>query len=546
MKLQEYYGKKSIGYFVLDNDFKIISDLLEQSLSLNINIKSLKQRQILLKKAILRNELSIKKSSTKILSVLRKKNTPHPRLEDIELLAQIIRDCNQDPVFLKIKQLLKKEKEIISSITNKTKSIKQKETINILTTVLKQEKRIFNQLKTIFKETYSETHIHFGMSSTPKIFWNELKHLWRLSIAGRVKKEHDIRKQYDKYLKQNKITKKGYNKLHSIMKKYFSRSITESEAFYQFQQVIPISLKEKGSFKRFNNKATLLTPIPEISDRINHKRINTLILEDIVRFMYSLGVRIIEIRFPFWEKNHLELFGIIARELEKKYNNKITIRYIIFAIGEVDSQKNICNMIEHYCSLTTWKKKYFVGVDDLKFRIKKLDSDKGISIPQKWKTAIHAGEFFFKGEPGFNSNKIENITKALDQIQNALQTTRIHRIGHGSILAFDISSHLKKYSWQKVKPLVIKQQQLIQEIKKRKIIIETNPTSNVYISNFGSFKKHPIAFFEEKNILFSISTDDKLIFDTNIRKEYARIAVSFDWDETDIHNTAKTSKKSSF
>ena len=67
-------------------------------------------------------------------------------------------------------------------------------------------------------------------------------------------------------------------------------------------------------------------------------------------------------------------------------------------------------------------------------------------------------------------------------------------------------------------------------IAERKIAVECNPTSNVLISNFQYYVKHPAMVFnhyrldgntEEPNLWISLNTDDIGVFDTSLSNEYA-------------------------
>ena len=64
-------------------------------------------------------------------------------------------------------------------------------------------------------------------------------------------------------------------------------------------------------------------------------------------------------------------------------------------------------------------------------------------------------------------------------------------------------------------------------------MIESNPSSNVLLSTFGSYKKHPIFSFyncglgidmDDIQMHVSVNTDDPGVFDTSLSFEYALIA----------------------
>ena len=74
---------------------------------------------------------------------------------------------------------------------------------------------------------------------------------------------------------------------------------------------------------------------------------------------------------------------------------------------------------------------------------------------------------------------------------------------------------------------------LRERIARRKIGIETNPSSNYLIGRFGEYEQHPIVTFNDlylrepsqKSVLFvSINTDDQGVFDTDLENEFSLMA----------------------
>ena len=77
------------------------------------------------------------------------------------------------------------------------------------------------------------------------------------------------------------------------------------------------------------------------------------------------------------------------------------------------------------------------------------------------------------------------------------------------------------------------QKELIKQIAMRGIAIETNPSSNLFISSIESYDEHPISNFydnrlkkssQETQLNVSINTDDKSVFSTCLSNEYAYLA----------------------
>ena len=76
--------------------------------------------------------------------------------------------------------------------------------------------------------------------------------------------------------------------------------------------------------------------------------------------------------------------------------------------------------------------------------------------------------------------------------------------------------------------LIEKIQNITKElIKTKRIVIEGCPTSNVFIEIFEDYKSHPIVKFKDEvkegELLFTVNTDDPLIFDTNLLEEFLLI-----------------------
>ncbi len=95
------------------------------------------------------------------------------------------------------------------------------------------------------------------------------------------------------------------------------------------------------------------------------------------------------------------------------------------------------------------------------------------------------------------------------------------------------------YDERRVQELTKRQDYVLNKVIEHDAVIETNPTSNVYIGPIVSFSEHPIKRFLRhrhpggkgkaglagKTPLVTINTDDAGIFGTNTATEYARIAL---------------------
>ncbi|MCD8296126.1 MAG: hypothetical protein LUC88_00975 [Prevotella sp.] len=90
-------------------------------------------------------------------------------------------------------------------------------------------------------------------------------------------------------------------------------------------------------------------------------------------------------------------------------------------------------------------------------------------------------------------------------------------------------------SQEMVEAIVKVQRKMLNKVKKLKIHIECNPTSNVLIGGMAGYETHPITKFNNKHlkkrpfeISVSINTDDKGIFSTSLEREYSVMAAALE------------------
>lgn len=83
---------------------------------------------------------------------------------------------------------------------------------------------------------------------------------------------------------------------------------------------------------------------------------------------------------------------------------------------------------------------------------------------------------------------------------------------------------------------------MLQEIEKKRISIECNPTSNYKIGEMSSYDEHPILKFynsglntpyPKHDIAVSINTDDQGVFSTSLEREYSLIALAMEKNQTE-------------
>lgn len=83
---------------------------------------------------------------------------------------------------------------------------------------------------------------------------------------------------------------------------------------------------------------------------------------------------------------------------------------------------------------------------------------------------------------------------------------------------------------------VIHYPELIDEIKKNKILLEVCPTSNVQTNSVIDYYHHPIRKLQEKGCLLSISTDNRTVSNITLTEEYRKLIDTFHFTIEDFCN----------
>ncbi|MCL2626648.1 MAG: adenosine deaminase [Cystobacterineae bacterium] len=89
-----------------------------------------------------------------------------------------------------------------------------------------------------------------------------------------------------------------------------------------------------------------------------------------------------------------------------------------------------------------------------------------------------------------------------DSVREALHMLKAQRLGHGVRLVEDAA--------------------LEEEVLKRRIPLECCPTSNVQTAAVADMQKHPLKHFIRQGMCATLNTDNRLVSDTTLSREYAR------------------------
>lgn len=139
---------------------------------------------------------------------------------------------------------------------------------------------------------------------------------------------------------------------------------------------------------------------------------------------------------------------------------------------------------------------------------------------QNFNITIHAGEGFGK-----------------ESIWQAIQYCGAHRIGHGTRLIDDIAvAHGK----------VVKLGDLAQYVLDKRIPLEICLISNVHTGATRSVAEHPFKVFYQAKFRVTLNTDNRLMSDTNMTKEFEAAVDNFELTLDDLEKITINAMKSAF
>ena len=139
---------------------------------------------------------------------------------------------------------------------------------------------------------------------------------------------------------------------------------------------------------------------------------------------------------------------------------------------------------------------------------------------QNFNITIHAGEAF-----------------GLESIWQAIQICGAHRIGHGTRLTDDMTIENGK---------IRKMGTLAHFVLDKRIPLEMCLTSNVGTGAAESYETHPFPLFFRNNFRVFLSTDNRLMSNTSLTKEFYIAAEKYSLDIHDIEKITLNAMKSAF
>lgn len=223
------------------------------------------------------------------------------------------------------------------------------------------------------------------------------------------------------------------------------------------------------------------------------------------------NVKYLEVRSTPKPLEDTDQLGYVDTIIEtiKEYENRITVRYIL-SLNRIYPPENYTKVIENIPKKENWEK-YVVGLDYCGDPWKRYitDYDREIRLGKD----LGLGLTFHTAE--FISQKPETWD---------LLNYGIDRVGH--------FYHFEENE--------------IDFVKENGIMIETCPSSNFLTNELTSVKEHVLGRFIEDNMLFSICTDDLLLFDQELSEEIFLVSQNFDFGLDRIRDMSLNAVDKSF
>jgi adenosine deaminase len=133
---------------------------------------------------------------------------------------------------------------------------------------------------------------------------------------------------------------------------------------------------------------------------------------------------------------------------------------------------------------------------------------------------IHAGEAFGK-----------------ESIWQALQFCGTHRIGHGTNLKEDMMESNEK---------IVEMGTLSRYVLDRRVPLEICLSSNLHTTSMRSLRYHPFPLFYRNKFRVTLNTDNRLMSDTSMTKEFVIAVKEYNFNMNDVEKLTLNAMKSAF
>lgn len=187
--------------------------------------------------------------------------------------------------------------------------------------------------------------------------------------------------------------------------------------------------------------------------------------------------------------------------------------------------RNMKNTLEIAELAVNFKKKGVVGFD--------LAGEEGGFPPKK-----HVDAFQFIQRANFNITIHAGEAFGKESIWQAIQWCGAHRIGH--------ATHLKEDFVTDDNGKIVSFGDLAQYILDKRIPLEICLLSNVHTGAVDKIENHPFGILYKEKFRVSINTDDRLMSDTTLTKEFLTAIEYFGLNLEDVEKITINSMKSAF
>ncbi len=237
------------------------------------------------------------------------------------------------------------------------------------------------------------------------------------------------------------------------------------------------------------------------------------------------GVCYVETRFApvFHTAKGLYNEDVVSAVLEglEKGKNDFGVGYGLILCG----MRNMKNTLEIAELALNFRKHGVVGFD--------LAGEEGGYPPKK-----HIEAFQFIQRANFNITIHAGEAFGMESIWQAIQWCGAHRIGHATHLAEDLILDKERN--------VAGFGDLAQYILDKRIPLEICLLSNVHTGAVDKIENHPFGFLYKEKFRVTINTDDRLMSNTSMTKEFMTAIEHFNLNLEDVEKITINSMKSAF
>jgi adenosine deaminase len=154
-----------------------------------------------------------------------------------------------------------------------------------------------------------------------------------------------------------------------------------------------------------------------------------------------------------------------------------------------------------------------------------------------YRPTLHLDAFDYVRRENFHITIHAGESFGLPSIWEALQWCGAERLGHGVRIVDDIEVR---------EDGSVALGRLAAFVRDRRIPLEMCPTSNVHTGAAASIAAHPIALLNRLKYRVTVNTDNRLMSDTSLSKEFEACAAAFGWGLSDMEWLTINAMKSAF